>query len=238
MGEYKELFIVPCLSELVCVSVYCQYTLVWRSMEISLCMLTVQLELLLQPSAVLFKKNDCILSCVCVILSTTPRVFSSFWASSRWSSVCRGLLFELQWASVWFNWKFEESTRRSQIWTEEDYCNDSWLWVLSLVEWELQQPQTHSGRRGFARQTSAQGATCPDLILDIFGVPSENWWKENIELILVKIEEPAIRAHTHRHVRAHKHTRVRLQIHTAYDTGNPSLLWFLSWWGLEESRRG
>lgn len=223
MGEYKELFIVACISEHVCASSCCRCTFVWRGVEISLCMLTSA------AASVHFKKNECVLSCV----QPRPRRFLLlllFLEGGLLPAAASCLSHSEPASALIETWKSPH--------TEEDCCHDLWLWVLSLVEWEHQQPGARSGRGGSAGKTSAQGATCSHLILDIFGDPTENWWKENIELILVKIEEPVVWTHTHRHAGAHKHTRVRLRTHTAYDTCNPSLLWFLSWWGLEESRRG
>lgn len=93
--------------------------------------------------------------CACVFVQTCarPHVFflllCVFLFSTAPAVVCCGLLFEPQWASVWFNRKFVESLLCSQIRTERDYCNDLrgrlgvrvcmcvWAGVLSLVEWNF-----------------------------------------------------------------------------------------------------
>lgn len=159
--------------------------------------------------------------CVCVAVQICALFF--LLQHQWWSPVCSDLLFELRRASVWFNRKFEESLLCSQIRTEGDYCNDlrGSLGVCMgrgvVPRWvKVQQPQTHEVRRSFTGQTSAQGAACPDLISDIFGDPSENWWKKNIELILVKIEGLAVHTHTHRH--AGIHTHIYIYRHTPFRT--------------------
>lgn len=171
-------------------------------------------------SAVHCKKNDYIPPLVCKWkLVQSPTCFFIF---SFFSPVVVVLcpLWDLFWAGwglgvegcLCFNWNFEDYMHTAPNFrTEVDYCNDLWARVLSPCWVRSQQPQTESGRRGFAGQTSAQGAACPDLILDIFGDSSENWWKENIELILVKIKKPAghTQTHTHRHEKAHTLTLCR-----------------------------
>lgn len=157
---------------------------------------------------------------LCVLLPYEG-FFFFFGQHQWWSTGCSGLLFELQQASVWFNRKLEESLPCSQIQTEGDYCNDlrGSLGVCTgrgvVPCWvKVPQPQTHRVRRSFTSQTSAQGAACPDLISDIFGDSSENWWKKNTELILVKIEGLAVHTHPQACRHTHTHTRIHILTHT------------------------
>ena len=177
----------------------------------------------------------CARTCVCLCkLVHGPMCFFFFYVfffSSQhqwWSAVCCGLLFELQRASVWLNRKFEESLLCSQIRTEGDYCNDLrgrlgvCVWgvggagVLSLVEWRFTSLEPAKVEGGLPAKHPHRAPLVPIWFRTYLGDPSENWWKENIELILVKIE--GLAAHTHPQACRRTHTHTHTHIYTYTDT--------------------
>lgn len=110
----------------MCASACCGCTFVWRGVEISLCMLTVQLQLLYIP------RRMSAFSPVCSPTHDVFFFFSIFDGGGIIIIISGGLMpaaascLSHSESGLIETWKSPH--------TEEDCCRDLWLWVLSLVE--------------------------------------------------------------------------------------------------------